>query len=186
MKKHVLTIILALTSIFLISCTQPVTLEHITVKGLEQLDTNLSGLNWKNIPLRNVNTGEVFRISDFKGKPVLVETFAVWCPTCTKQQGKIKELHEEVGDEIISVSLDTDPSEDEAKVLEHTTRNGFDWYYAVSPKELTQQLVDEFGIQVVNAPSTPILLICEDQSTRLLRFGVKNADELLEEVEKGC
>jgi thiol-disulfide isomerase/thioredoxin len=138
------------------------------------------------IELTDVATGQKFKISDFKGKPVLLESFAVWCPTCTSQQREIKKLKEKEGEAIVHISLDTDPNEDEAKVREHIQRNGFDWYYAVSPIELTTALIDEFGLTIVNAPSAPVILICPDQSTRFLKSGVKSADQLLAEIEKGC
>lgn len=142
---------------------------------------------WKNIELEDVRTGETFKIGDFKGKPVLVESFAVWCPTCTKQQKEIKKLHEELGDSVISISLDTDSNEDELKILNHIEANGFDWYYAVSSIEMTQSLIDEFGNSIVNAPSAPVVLICEDGSFRKLSgFGSRNVDELKEEIELGC
>jgi thiol-disulfide isomerase/thioredoxin len=136
--------------------------------------------NWRDIELTDVE-GNKFKISDFN-KPVLLESFAVWCPTCRKQQEKIKELHEEIGDTVISISLDTDPNEDEEQVIEHQNRYGFDWVFVVSPVSVTKSLIDEFGISVVNAPSAPVVLICEDLSARLLERGVKSADELKEEI----
>lgn len=141
---------------------------------------------WQDVELTDVNTGNTFKISDYKGKPVLVETFAVWCPTCTKQQKETKKFHDEVGDAVISVSLDTDPNEDVDMVLAHTRKNGFDWLYAVAPVEMTQSLIAEFGVGIVNAPSVPLILVCEDQSTRFLKSGVKNAERLKSEIEKGC
>ncbi len=138
---------------------------------------------WMDIELTDIATGQKFKISDFKGKPVLLESFAVWCPTCLRQQREIKKLKEREGDTIIHISLDTDPNEDEAKVKEHLERNGFDWYFAVSPIELTTALIDEFGLTIVNAPGAPVVLISKDQSARLLRNGVKSADDLLSEIE---
>jgi thiol-disulfide isomerase/thioredoxin len=38
------------------------------------------------VELTDVATGQTFKLSDFKGKPVLLESFAVWCPTCLRQQ----------------------------------------------------------------------------------------------------
>jgi cytochrome oxidase Cu insertion factor (SCO1/SenC/PrrC family) len=140
---------------------------------------------WMDIELVDAATGDKFKISDFKGKPVLLESFAVWCPVCLKQQKIIKELRLREGT-IVHVSLDTDPNEDEARVREHVKTYGFDWYFAVSPIELTNALIDDFGLGVINAPSSPMVLICEDQSARFLRSGVKSADELLSEVNKGC
>ena len=140
--------------------------------------------DWKDIELKDIKTNSNFKISDFKDKPVLLESFAVWCPTCTKQQKEIKKLHEEVGDSVISISLDTDPNEDESKVLDHITSNDFTWLYSISPVELTQNLIDEFGQSVVFAPQAPVILICNG-NTKLLDKGVKFAEELKQEIE-GC
>jgi thiol-disulfide isomerase/thioredoxin len=180
--------------IFLFGCVQPQLEEDITDDEVETPEEDLirkdfidkEKTNWMNIEIKDVLTENTFKISDFKGKPILVESFAVWCPTCTKQQRETKSLHQDIGDSVISIALDTDPNEDESKVLEHANKNGFDWIYAVSPVELTQRLIDDFGIGVVNAPSAPVILICEDLSTRLLDRGVKSADTLKSEIEKGC
>jgi thiol-disulfide isomerase/thioredoxin len=142
---------------------------------------------WLNLELSDVRTGEKFKISDFAGKPILLGTFAVWCPTCTKQQRRIKELHEEVGDSVISISLDTDPNEDAGIVLEHIEENGFDWRYAISPEAMTLTLVDEFTSSIVSAPSAPMILVCEDGSYRKLGgFGVRSVDKLKDEIAAGC
>jgi len=144
-------------------------------------------VDWMNVELKDIRTGETFKISDFKGKPILLESFAVWCPTCTKQQRKIKELHEKIGDDVISISLDTDPEEDEARVREHIESNGFDWYYAISPIEMTQSLINEFGNSIISAPASPMVLICEDLSFRKLGgFGSKNVNKLKDEIAQGC
>ena len=140
---------------------------------------------WMEIELTDVATGETFKISDFKGKPILLESFAVWCPTCLAQQKEIKKVKQIEGENIIHISIDTDPNEDKDKVREHIERNELDWYFAISPVELTQALIDEFGLSFVSAPRAPVVLISEEQSTRFLRSGVKSAEELISEVEKG-
>ncbi|UCF99893.1 MAG: TlpA family protein disulfide reductase [Spirochaetaceae bacterium] len=148
----------------------------------------LSAQDWRDVPLRDVTSGRTFRISDFEGKPVLLESFAVWCPVCSKQQKEIQELHQEIGEQVISISIDVDPNEDEDLVRDHASRNGFSWLYAIAPPELIRALIDEFGTAIVAAPSSPIVLICEDddQEARLLKRGVKRADTLREEIQRGC
>ena len=141
---------------------------------------------WMDIELTDVATGQTFKISDFKGKPILLESFAVWCPTCLRQQREIKKVREIAGDAIIHISLDTDPNEDAEKIREHIQRNGLDWYFAVSPIELTQALINEFGLDFVSAPRAPLVLICEDGSARFLRSGVKPVEELAADVAQGC
>lgn len=152
---------------------------------VEQPASKNETVDWKNFELRDIATGDTFRISDFEGRFVFLESFAVWCPTCLQQQKEIKKLKSSDG-EIVHISLDTDPNEDEELVKEHYTRNDFDWYFAVSPPELTRALIDEFGLGFVNAPAAPVVLICGDQSSRFLGRGVKSAEALKSEMEKGC
>lgn len=143
--------------------------------------------DWRDYELVDTRTGEIFRVSDFKGKPVLLETFAVWCPTCLKQQQEVKKMVGNGTNRVVHISLDVDPNEDEEIVRNHMESNGFKWYSAVAPPEMTQELIDEFGIKVVNAPEAPVILVCEDQSARLLeQRGVKPVAVLEEEIEKGC
>jgi thiol-disulfide isomerase/thioredoxin len=142
---------------------------------------------WMEFEMEDIRTGETFKIRDFEGKPVLLESFAVWCPTCTKQQREIKKFHEEVGDSVISISIDTDASEDASIVQAHIESNDFTWYYAISPIEMTQSLIDEFGSGVVSAPTAPMILICEDGSFRKLGgFGSRSVEELKDEIVAGC
>ncbi len=173
-------LIISLAVVGLVSCTseKPVTETPPPTSGPAAIPA------WMEIELTDVATGETFKISDFKGKPILLESFAVWCPTCLAQQKEVKKVKQIEGENIIHISLDTDPNEDEGKVREHIERNELDWYFAVSPVELTQALIDEFGLKFVSAPRAPVVLICEDQSTRFLRSGVKSAEELISEIQK--
>ncbi len=139
---------------------------------------------WRNAEFIDIRTQEIFSVSDFS-EPVLLESFAVWCPTCTRQQKETQKLHDELGNRIITISLDTDPNEEESRVKEHIESNGFTSYYAVSSSDTTQNLIDEFGIDIVNAPSVPMILVCDGKVKKLGR-GVKKVGELKQEVEEFC
>lgn len=136
---------------------------------------------WLTAELTDVSTGETFRLSDFEGTPVLLESFAVWCPICLSQQREMEKLLAEDVD-VIHVSLDTDPNEDESNIRSHLDRHGFSWRFAVASPEVTQSLREQFGLGVVNAPSAPVILIDSDLNPTFLRSGVKPASELLEQV----
>lgn len=158
----------------------------IETQQVEKMEDTMGSVDWRDVEFRDIKTNQEFKISDFTGKTVLLESFAVWCPTCKRQQDEIKKLHEEIGDSVVSISLDTDPNEDVAKIQEHLNRYGYDWRFVVSPPELTRALIGEFGVSVVNAPGAPVVLVCENQSARLLGRGVKSAEKLREELNKGC
>lgn len=137
--------------------------------------------NWREIEIQNVITNEKLIIGDIQ-KPIILESFAVWCPTCKRQQDEIKELHEEIGDDVISISLDTDPNEDKEQVINHLTRYGFDWTFVIAPMELTRSLIDEFGVGIVNAPQAPIVIICQNKEVKFLGRGIKSSEELKDEI----
>jgi thiol-disulfide isomerase/thioredoxin len=149
--------------------------------GLRNGFSDVSNSLWYNAELVDVNTDSNFKVSDFD-EPVLLESFAVWCPTCTKQQKNIKKLHEEIGDSVVSIGLDTDPNEDASKVKSHTEKNGFDWRYSISPSDVTNSLKDDFGVGFLNAPSAPVAIICPDGQAKNLDRGVKSVDELKDAV----
>tara|TARA_Y100000310_G_C20577500_1_gene761175 strand:- start:315 stop:821 length:507 start_codon:yes stop_codon:yes gene_type:complete len=166
MKKVILVFLI----LFLASCTT-------TTETVE---------DWTTVELTDIRTGQTFSIEQYQGTPILLESFAVWCPSCTNQQQNTKEFHEMVGDEVISISLDTDPNEDETTVHDHILEHDFDWLYAIAPTEMTNALIDEFGLTVVSAPSIPIILICEDQEQKTLLTGTKSAEELQEAISDFC
>ena len=143
---------------------------------------SLENQNWQEVNLTDVRNGEKFTVADLE-KPVLIETFAVWCTTCTRQQQEIKKLHGEVN--VTSVSLNVDPNEGESKIRNHIRREGFNWRYAISPIQMTNTLRNEYDNTIANPPSAPVVLVCENE-TRRLQNGVKPASKLEEEIRKGC
>lgn len=145
--------------------------------------TASTGSYWNTTVLEDVNSGESYTISDLE-KPVLVETFAVWCSTCTAQQQQVADLKSS-GSEVTSVSLNTDPNEDASRVRDHTDRHGFGWRYSVAPPEVTSSLAERFGSSMLNPPSAPMVLVCEE-GTRRLRDGIKTSSDLEEQIDRGC
>jgi hypothetical protein len=141
--------------------------------------------DWFKTELVNVSTGETFRIADFQGKVVLVETMAMWCSNCLKQQQQVKALHELLGerDDFVSVGLDIDINEDEATLAKYVERNSFDWIYAIVPAEVGRDLGNLYGNQFLNPPSTPMLIIDAKGEVHPLPFGIKSAEKLLEALE---
>jgi rhodanese-related sulfurtransferase len=141
-----------------------------------------NGNDWRNTELIDVRDGSSYTINDLQ-KPALLETFAVWCHTCTRQQQEIKNLKQNLN--ITSISLNVDPNEDSEKVRDHIENNRFNWRYSVSPSKVTQSLIDRFNPAIAQPPSAPVVLICENNS-RKLENGVKPASKLRDEINKGC
>jgi thiol-disulfide isomerase/thioredoxin len=141
--------------------------------------------DWFKTELVDVSTGETFRIADFQGKVVLVETMAMWCSNCLKQQQQVKALHELMGerDDFVSIGLDIDINEDAGTLAKYVERNSFDWIYAIVSAEVGRDLGNLYGNQFLNPPSTPMLIIDAKGEVHPLPFGIKSAEKLLEALE---
>jgi thiol-disulfide isomerase/thioredoxin len=140
---------------------------------------------WFGAVLTNVSTGETFTINDFKGKVLLVETMAQWCPTCKKQQIEVKSLHEKIGmpTDLVTIALDIDPNEDSDTLKTYAANNGFDWIYAVPSAEVSREIGNLYGNQFLNPPSAPILIIDRKGEVHPLPFGIKSADDLIKAIQ---
>jgi len=135
---------------------------------------------WFNAKLTDVNTGKSFKLADLKGKVVLVETMAVWCSNCLKQQNEVKALHAQLGkrDDFVSVALDIDPNENDGTLKAHAMNRGFDWTYAVTSAEVAREIGQLYGAQFLNPPSTPMLIIDRQGKAHPLPFGIKSGNDL--------
>jgi len=140
---------------------------------------------WFSASLTNVNSGQSFTIADYQGKVVLVETLAVWCSNCMRQQREVLALHEALGerDDFVSVGLGIDLNESADQLRNHAQRNGFDWVYAVATREVAREIGDLYGVNFLNPPSTPMLIIDRHGQTHPLPFGIKSAAVLRAALE---
>jgi len=142
--------------------------------------------DWLGTSLTNVRTGQSFKLSDFSGKVVLVETMAVWCPSCFAQQQQIQKLHQMMGqsDHLVSVSLDIDPNETADILSKYVKGNTFDWAYAIAPAALSREIGQTYGNQFLDPPSTPVLIIDTHGVVHPLPLGIKSADDLKKAVQQ--
>jgi thiol-disulfide isomerase/thioredoxin len=140
---------------------------------------------WFGMELTDVVTGETFRMNDFAGKVVLVETMAMWCPNCLVQAAQVRELHELLGrnKDLISVSLDVDVNEDAASLKEYVERYGLTGRFAIAPLLAARALGNLYTAQYLNPPLSPMLIIDRDGQVHHLEYGRKTAAVLLEHVE---
>jgi thiol-disulfide isomerase/thioredoxin len=130
-------------------------------------------------------TGETFTMHDFAGKVVLVETMALWCPTCLLQAAQVRKLHESLGNpvDLVSVSLDVDIHEDEASLKDYVTEYGFEWRFAIAPLLVARSLGNLYSAEYLNPPLSPMLLIDRDGNVHQLEYQLKDAETLQAFVE---
>jgi DsbE subfamily thiol:disulfide oxidoreductase len=57
--------------------------------------------------------GRTVRLSEFRGKPVLLNFWATWCPPCRKEMPDLQSFHKQYGDKItvLGINWNDDPPE---------------------------------------------------------------------------
>ncbi len=141
-------------------------------------------VSWMDHEFTDAVSGETFKISDFKGKVVLVEFMTMRSAGSLDQQNILKELRQQLGgDDLVMVGLNIDPDEDLAMLAAYAQFNGFDWLYSAPPPEITLEIGYAFGSQFHDMDSAPIVIIDITGGTHPLPAGLKSVDDLLKYLE---
>ncbi|TEU06180.1 TlpA family protein disulfide reductase, partial [Candidatus Bathyarchaeota archaeon] len=123
--------------------------------------------------------GDAFRLSDFKGKVVVIDFMATWCGPCRQQLPHLKVIweKEDYSDKIVLMSIDIDPTES-AETL-RSFAQGFPyatWIWARDTANLGQ------AYQVAGIPKT--VIIDRDGYIRFTHTGVTYASTFIEEIDQ--
>lgn len=186
MKKILLfSLVFSLLVLVLPACTSPQTGAAGTQESAVAPATPTTTPEWFDMELTDVQTGETFTVNDYAGKVVLLETMAMWCPTCLLQAGQVQKLHEVLGnpEDLISISLDVDVNEDEASLKAYAVEYGLDWHIAVAPLLVARALGNLYTAQYLNPPLAPMLIIDREGNVHHLEYGIKDAETLQKAVE---
>ena len=134
---------------------------------------------WRTAKIRDVVSGEEFRIADLEGKVVAIEAMAIWCLNCRFQQLEARAALDEVDSpDVVYLSLDIDPNERAEDLAEYARREGFDWRFAVASPEVARSLAASFGDQILSPPATPLVVLGPDGEVVAQHIGIKGARSL--------
>jgi peroxiredoxin len=89
--------------------------------------------------------GGSFRLADQRGKVVLVNFWATWCPPCLEEMPAMQRLwarHKDAGFVLVAVALDADPK----KVPPFVTAHGLSFTIALDPK---MESADKYGVRAL-------------------------------------
>ncbi|MCZ6493151.1 MAG: thioredoxin-like domain-containing protein [Planctomycetota bacterium] len=95
-------------------------------------------------------TGEKFALKDLRGKVVLIDFWATWCPPCIRELPNVKRTYkkyEDQGFEIVSISLDTD----RRKFKSFVSRQRMDWYHVMDGGGWSTRLAKKYNIHSIPA-----------------------------------
>lgn len=186
MKKIVhLFVFLLVGCLGLSACTAPQASVASAPEPVVASPAPAASPEWFSMELTDVQTGETFTMNDYAGKVVLLETMAMWCPTCLLQAGHVQRLHEALGspDDLISVSLDVDMNEDAETLKSYAADYGLDWHVAIAPLLVARALGNLYSAQYLNPPLAPMLIIDRAGEVHQLAYGLKDVEALQKAVE---
>jgi peroxiredoxin len=89
--------------------------------------------------------GTSFRLSDQRGKTVIVNFWATWCPPCREEMPAMERLyrqHKERGLVVVAVSIDADP----AVVAPYVRENKLTFPVALDPKS---EIANTYGVRAL-------------------------------------
>lgn len=132
---------------------------------------------WFSFAFQDVLTNKTFKISDFKGKVVIVEFMAVWCPLCRQQAAELLKVQSRFGNQTVLVSLDIDPNEKAPDLQAYANAVRANWLWALDRQGVGAQ----YNAQ---APDTPILIIDADGNLWTTTPGIKSSSFLIDFIQK--
>ncbi len=144
-------------------------------------DSGVAAPAWATIPLTDVRTGETFTLAGAGDRVVFVEPMAVWCPSCRAQQETAREALTGLdASRVTWIALDVDPNETPEMLARYADENDFPFVYAMAGTDLSRELADALGAQVLSPPSSPVIVIGTDGTVTLTEFGHKSQARIQE------
>lgn len=126
------------------------------------------------IELQNI-AGETVRLSDLKGKVVVVNFWATWCSPCVYEMPMFQEMYEEYSSDLEILAVNNQESEDE--VLPFIEKMGLTYEILY---DLDARVALEY--QVLGFPTT--FFVDREGLIQALHVGVMNEDQFHKYMEK--
>ena len=107
--------------------------------------------------------GNTLSTTDLKGKPVLINLWATWCPPCVKEMPLLDELATQLGDEVRVLTVSQDSEDDAQKVVR---------FFAERDFENLEQWLDpkaQLGLQFAQSGLLPTTILFDAEGKELLR-----------------
>ena len=118
-------------------------------------------------------SGETFRLSEQRGKVVLINIWATWCGPCTMEMPDIDRLAKDYAEELVVIGVNCGESEE--TVAQFVTENGYSYNFATD----TDYYVSGILYPTTAIPYT-IVVNADGVITQLHRGGGMGMYEVLE------
>jgi cytochrome c-type biogenesis protein len=136
-----------------------------------------SGDRAPNVEFTDVD-GNDLEIKDFRGKVVVLDLMATWCPTCKIEMSHLLEVHERYGDSIEMITVDIDQKETEDQLKAFMDEYGAEW-------RATMDNEDQDFYEKYKSSYIPKMVVIDIKGNVVLsKVGEVSADELSDAIDE--
>ncbi|MDM5212784.1 TlpA disulfide reductase family protein [Peribacillus sp. NJ4] len=109
LKKIIASVVLL--SLFTIAIVQAMDNEPKENDEKDSLGGLKIGAKAPNFSLKTLD-GKQVELSDYKGKKVMLNFWATWCPPCKKEMPDMEKYSQQAGDDVVVLAVNIDPEND--------------------------------------------------------------------------
>lgn len=121
--------------------------------------------------------GKVVRVADFSGKPLVINSWAVWCPFCVKELPDFATVQKEFGDRVVIIAIDRAESREVAQGFTDKLAISNDLVLLLDPSDSFYQAIGGFSM-----PET--LFVKADGTIAFHKRGPMTVDEIRQRVQE--
>jgi thiol-disulfide isomerase/thioredoxin len=118
--------------------------------------------------------GNSYNLTDFRGKAVVLDFWAGWCPFCVNEMPELQAAQDEYGDDLVMIGVHRTDTEDLEDGLEFADERGVT-YLLVSDDGTMYRAAGGFGMPVA-------VYIDKDGVVTEIKSGPKTKKEIVEKV----
>jgi len=120
--------------------------------------------------------GNTFRLSDQRGKVVVLEFMRTTCPHCAREMSQLASVHDQFGSDVTLISVGADPQGDTDEVLKaYAAKHNAQWVWARDTANVASQY------QVSGVPT--IAVIDPNGRTVQINVGETSASTLIQQIQ---
>lgn len=121
--------------------------------------------------------GKTVRLEDFAGKPLVINSWAAWCPFCRKELVDFAAAQKEFGNKVVIIAIDRAETKDTAKKYTDELGVTADFIFLLDPSDSFYQSIGGFSM-----PET--IFVDSNGSIIFHKRGPMESTEIREKIQK--
>lgn len=122
-------------------------------------------------------SGKTVSLADFAGKPLVINSWAAWCPFCRKELVDFATVQKELGDKVVIIAIDRAETGDVAKKYTDELGVTNDLIFLIDPSDSFYQSIGGFSM-----PET--IFVDKNGSIVEHKRGPMDVNEIREKAQK--